>query len=334
MGSRRTIKALIASAMLCALCGSGADAASQIYKNNVQTASHVELKGTRVMIVPPRDSSPMARERGFEIRERGIKIEVESVGAPYAEAAKTLSQEELKKRGIELKSTTQVMLNGAPALLAEGEVGDGGAALVLALGDSRESAVLYAVYPVRDAASDRLVRNSLLSVIFAPPKRVAEDRELYELQVAGTDFEYDGETNYTRRYRNKKDEPAEFSSTVIFRNVAPQDRHKFAEDAVSDALGRREHTLTSVRSVSYAGMQGIEITADYDAGVRHARTSTGARVKRSVPGELYQLVLFGQPGTQRGVFIMRGTASMNNDRYITQFRRIAGSIRLTPPPIR
>ncbi len=340
----KRIGALLA-AVFCLSFGVGPSLAGpQIYKSNVLTASHVTVPGTHVAVVPPQGSVPAVNFRGFEIEARGIVYEISEQTAAYSAVEPTLTAEHLIEDGIEVLDVTKVLLNERPATLVTGrkktdlpadeagETEDLGLVLFV-LGSENLTVSIYGYYPASDRSASSLLRTSMLSAIFEPTQR-ENAGGTYTLSTAGTSFRFAGEVNGARRYRlddpaagdEDSAQPALYAATMLRRNVPQEERAKFAEDAFASYLSAYEHTVSASRSVSYGGLSGIELTADFEGTTRRSRTASGGIVRRPVPGKGYQTVLFDTTGR---IFVFQGLALRDAEAYLAQFRTITATFTLT-----
>ncbi|MDR1133378.1 MAG: hypothetical protein LBL05_04400 [Synergistaceae bacterium] len=311
--------------------GGAAHAGSQIYKNNVLTASHVTVAGTHIAVVPPRGAVLSETFRGFTFSDDSGRIEIsESDGASYRESEGTLTPEGLQSLRVSFRDKSPVVLNGAPAVLIEGtsatDAGTG--VLLLALGNDRMTVYVYGFYSDGDKAAELAMKNSLLSCIFNPG-RVENASAEYTLSTAGTSLKFVDEVGSTRYFTPDGNplgdtvETAFFTGTTADDVVPAEARKAYADSAMEKYLSAYEYTLISGRSVSYGGLQGTETIAEFEGTPRRARTFSNANIMRARKGKAYQVLLFDEE--EGKIYIFSGLAVYDADSYVSQFARISST---------
>jgi hypothetical protein len=331
-----TMKGKLAALMLLAVfvlvsVAHAAHAGAAIYKNNVLTASHVSVAGTHVALVPPRTAVLSETFRGFEYPDGSGRIEItESDGASYGESEGALTPEGVESLRISFRDKSPVVLNGSPAVLVEGtSTADASMGVfLLALGNDRMTVYIYGFYPDGDKSAAGAMKNSLLSSIFNPG-RVGKESGEYTLSTAGTSLKFVDEVGSTRYFTPDGKPVAESTQTALFTGTAADDavpadaRKAYAEAAMEKYLSEYEHTLISERSVSYGGLQGTEVIAEFDAAPRRVRTFSNASVMRTRKGKAYQVLLFDDDNGK--IYIFSGLAVYDADSYVSQFARISST---------
>ncbi|MDR1581087.1 MAG: hypothetical protein LBS35_12075 [Synergistaceae bacterium] len=320
--------------------GGAAHAGSTIYKNNVLTASHVTVAGTHAAIVPPRGAVVSETFRGFDFPDGKGRVEIsESDGAPYRESEGTLTKEGLESLRIVLRDKSPVVLNGSPAVLIDGtSTADASTGVfLLALGNDRMTVYIYGFYADGDKSAASAMKNSLLSCIFNPG-RVGNVSEGYTLSTAGTSLKFVDEVGSARYFTpdgkplGDTVETAFFTSTTADDIVPADARQTYAEAAMGKYLSAYEYTLLSTRSVSYGGLQGTEIIAEFDGTSKrvnnvnneHSAARTRGRT-RSITrkGKAYQVLQFDEDDGK--IYIFSGLAVYDTDSYVSQFAKISSS---------
>jgi hypothetical protein len=316
---------------------SASSAGQRIFKSNVMTAKHVIAKGAHVAVVPPPGAVQSDAFIGFELASRGIQYKiVEKNGASYKDSAGALTAEGLLADGIKLVDSSPVTLNEKPATLVSGTLGKDGdeenqaatGVQLLVLGDDSMAVFIYGYYPASDKSAATMVRNSLLTAIFNP-KQSAESGG-YKLSANGTSFRFADEVSSTRYYTvdgvpaGGELSSALYTATRIRQGVPEDERASYADKAMESYLSSYEFKVSSRKAVTYAGLKGIEIVADFEGAVRKSRSSSGGVVRRTVPGKGYLVMLFGDAS----VYSFNGIAVVNSDEYLQQFRRITSTFAL------
>ena len=331
---------VILTIIFLAAFASAAPAAQPIYRNNVLTAQHVLVPGTHVRIVPPSGAKAATSFRGFEIESRKIQIRIEErMGMPYQQVAGTLTPSALEADGIKVQDSSKVTLNGNPALLlycsikaGEGENQQDSGLLIFAFGDSEISSLIYGSYPLTDKGAVGLIRNALLSAIFQSGGQSPNAGGGYALSSEGTSLKFIGETSMVRYFTvggkqvSSQLEDALYTSSQRNQQVPQAEWSAFADKAMEQYMSNYEYTIASKRSIAYAGLQGFDSIADFQGARRRDRTASGATRYRTLPGKGYQVILFDPKGV---VYTFNGIAVRDADSYLSQFRGITGTFRLT-----
>ncbi len=341
---KRTYRNAVAVAAALVLCLAAAAAAGpQIYKNNVRTAQHVVVAGTHVAIVPPGAAKKASRFAGFEIPDRRVSIVITELMQEFeAYAASGLTPSALEGEGIAVADTSKVTLNGGPGLLVTGTTttpqgveggGEEFGVVLLAFGSERVTAVMHAYYPATDRSAATLLRNALLTAIFDSGP-VAKKGGGYTIETGGTEFSFVDEASSVRYYTVKggsvkgEVETALYTSAAVARSVAPTERKAFADESFKRFMSAYEHTVSNRKEVSFGGLPGIELVADFEGAVRRDRTASGGTVRRKMPGKGYQVVLFDDAGGK--VYLFSGIAVRDAEKYLSQFKRMTSSFRRIP----
>jgi hypothetical protein len=340
------IARIIASAAAFMLFGAAVGPASArlISKSNILTAKHVMVKGTHVAVVPPQGAVPSSSFIGFELPSLQITYKiVERINVPFNESAGTLTAEGLEADGIELMEGSPVTLNGKRAALISGravpketdgssnaseEGGEEIGVLLLVLGDERLTVFMYGYYPMSDKSAAGLLRNSMLSTILMQGQSVSS--EGYSISAEGTAFALADEASSTRYYTlggaplQGEIKGAIYTAKRSSQDVPNEQQAAFAENAMAMYLSAYEFSISSRKEVSFGGLKGFEITADFDGAPRKIRTASGGNVKRKTMGKGYLVVLFGE-GT---LYTFSGMAVKNLESYLQQFRKITSTFKV------
>ena len=306
---------------------------SVIYKNSVLTAKHVTIPGTHITIILPEGASLVSSHRGFEAAKAGVTCKVvERAGLPYSESASLLTDKSLEADYIKIIKSERVILNGLQSTLLTCTMTDNSmrGLIIFAVGDDRLTSLLYCYFPAGNTKAEKIIRDSLLSIIFESKQRENSSGN-YTLTATGTTLKFAVETNMTRYYTvdgkpiSDTIDDASYSSSLIAKALKPEERSKFAESLFASYLSQHEFSICDRRNVTIAGLSGIEMTADIQ-GVKHrVRTSSGGVVSRVMPGKAYQTLLFD---IRSGIiYSFNGIAVRDSANYVNQFRKITDSFK-------
>jgi hypothetical protein len=309
---------------------SAAHAGATIYKNNVLTASHVTVAGTHVAVAPPRKAVLSETFRGFEFPDGSGKLEIMESGASYSETEGTLTPEGVESLGVLFRDKSRVVLNGSPAVLIDGTsaADENMGVFLLVLGNDSLTVYIYGFYPDGDKPAASAMKNSLLSCVFNSG-RVGKASSEYTLSTAGTSLIFVDEVGSTR-YFTPDGKPfadsaqiAFFTATATADSVPAEAMKAYASAAMEKYLSEYEYTMVSEHSVSYGGLQGTEVIAEFDGASRRVHTFSGANVRRTRKGKAYQALLFDEDDGK--IYIFSGLAIYDADSYVSQFARISST---------
>jgi len=318
------------SMILCAATAFTAHAGSAIYKNNVQTASHIAIPGTHVSLVPPRGAELSATFQGFDLSANNIRVQVSESSGSFSQTEGTLTPEGTRALGINFVDSSPVNLNSSRAVLVSGTSAsnDAQGVYMLVLGNDSMTVYIYGFYPASDKSADTAVKNSLLSCIFAA-SNAGNVSGGYTISTNGTSFKLVDEVSSTRYFtvdgkpHGDTIDQALYTSMMSNEGVMPQGRSDYASAAIGKFLSGYEYTVVSSRAVNYGGLPGIEMMAEFDGPIKISRTASGATVRRPVKSKGYQVLLFDDD--EGNVFIFGGVAINDADNYVSQFVRMTSS---------
>jgi hypothetical protein len=100
--------------------------AAVIELSNDITLLHVEVPGTGAHFIPTEGISRSESFDGFASVERAIEFIVVNIKSPFTEISGAFTEANLKMRGIDLKSRTELTINGANAVLMKALHPEGG----------------------------------------------------------------------------------------------------------------------------------------------------------------------------------------------------------------
>jgi hypothetical protein len=337
------MRIIVAAAALTFLAAGEAASAAAVSKSNILTAKHVAVSGTHIAVVPPQGAIPSSSFIGFELPSQNITYRiVERINVPFNESAGFLTAEGLAADGIELVESSPVILNGKRAMLISGRAvpkeaesssstegsGEEMGVLLFALGDDRLTVLMYGHYPMSDRSAVVLLRNSMLSTILKQGQSAGSGG--YSLSTAGTALAFADEASSTRYYTvggvSMQDgiKSAIYTASRSSQDVLEEQRPAFADNAMAMYLSAYEFSISGRGEISFAGLKGLEIVADFDGEPRKIRTASGGRTKRKAHGKGYLAVLFGD-GV---VYTFSGMAVINAESYLQQFRKITSTFAI------
>jgi hypothetical protein len=297
------------------------------------------------VVVPPQGAVQSNSFIGFELPSLRVTYRiVEKINVPFSESASFLTAEGLAADGIELVESSPVTLNGKRATLISGrsasneadgnsnageKSGEEIGVLLFALGDDKLTVLMYGYYQMSDKSAAAMLRNSMLSTILRQGQSAGSGG--YSLSTAGTSLAFADEASSTRYYTvggvplQNDVKSAIYTATRSSQDVPAEQRAAFADNAMAMYLSKyKEFSISARREVSFAGLKGLEIVADFNGEPHEIRTASGGRTRRKTPGKGYITVLFGDGA----LYMFSGIAVNNLESYLQQFRKITSTFAI------
>jgi hypothetical protein len=137
-----------------------------------KTSKHVNIPGTRLYIVPPKDFVLSYSFIGFQKGENTLINIIDLVGGNFYTNAATFSKSEFENKGARVFDYKELKVNGYPAkyLFMQGDATAKSYALVF--GDTTFSATIMAVFPVTDEQTGLDILNSLNTIWYDTNKKI------------------------------------------------------------------------------------------------------------------------------------------------------------------
>ncbi len=174
------------SAGTCLYCGAeriASAATTEIV--NERSERHVVVPGMEIAFAAPEDLAPSVRFNGFESATRAVEVVVADIRAPFRQIADAFTEANLKTRGIEVRSRSELKINGADAVLIKAlhpEAGrDWGKWILLLAGDGGTYVVNGVFASGDDAAAVDVERMLKSAFVEAASSADAESPEAADL---------------------------------------------------------------------------------------------------------------------------------------------------------
>ena len=318
------------------LYGAVADAASTIYQNNVKTAQHVFAPGAKVAIIPPSGSRTSQKVMGFELASAEATISFSERAGSYDTSIGGYTKEYFGNRGYTLQDTTNVVLNGQQArllklLYVDDKEGKEFGVWMLLLGDSKRTITLEGRYPKQSTSVGDAIKRALLSS-FLEVGQPENAPGLFSVSTQGTDFRFAEDIAGVRYYTTDGQPAPTPIKRAVFsvgkRKTSVEDKEKrlaYSMELLTANLDSKSFVIQSQNPITLAGLQGYEITCSVD-GARIKSGGGGFSKARVLKGAIYQVTLFDASGA---VYIMQGVAVREAMNYMSQFKSIAASLKLS-----
>ena len=288
--------------------------------NSTATDNHVEVRGSKIKIIPPKGYTVAINFLGFQQVETNSSIIVHEIAIPYSQTSKGLSKESLLKQGVEVQSIEQITLNGLPGLLVTGTQSAYGTEFskyTLAFGTATETILINGMVPKNDLHLEISLKNALLSAVYDANKVLTPlDGVDFQISTDGTGFVFaENHPNMLIYNRDGKTptESADKSSLVVakaFSKVAIEDRKEFATNRIK-MLPVQITKIHSVIPIEINGLQGYEISAE------------GVNRKTGTKEMAYQVMLF----VDNSYYILFGSSENNFSSNLIVFKKLAHTFK-------
>jgi len=134
-----------------------------------KSENHVQIKGTNIFMIPPASFESSTRFKGFKNpATQTSMIMIMEIPGPYSEITKGFNSEELKIRGMELKTKKEIKVADYDGLLIELEQSASGMIFskqILIYGDEKSSTFINGVYLKDSLRLGEKIKESILSTI-------------------------------------------------------------------------------------------------------------------------------------------------------------------------
>ena len=290
--------------------------------NSAKTEQHQQVKGTRFFLVPPAGFSDAAGFQGFQESNSGATLMVIEIPGPFAESTKGFTEEAFKAQGVTLKKREDIRFNGREGLFITAEQSAYGidfAKYILIFGDSKTTCMVNGTYPKASPELDQDISASMLSTVYDTTAVVDPLASIgFSINTEGTKLRFgknmSGMLIYTTdgQVPTQSEDKAGFVVGMSLANVQIPDK-KVASVNRLKKMPYNDLNIdeSQVKPVETDGISGYEIVAE---GVSK---STG--VKELV----YQVMLY----TDKGYYIMVGTAKGQFEANLELFKKVAGTFR-------
>jgi hypothetical protein len=165
-------------AIACAVLSGSPSNAGVLELLNEKTSKHVEIPGTGAWFIPAPGLSVSGKFDGFASEARKIDVVVANIKSPFAGIARGFNEPSLLLRGVELKSTGEMTVNGARALLLKALHKDGESIWgkwIMLLENGSGTIVVNAIFVSGDADAAADLEVMLKSVYPEPEAAAAPD---------------------------------------------------------------------------------------------------------------------------------------------------------------
>lgn len=287
--------------------------------NNVLTAGHLPVSGTKVSLIPPNGFEKAANFTGFQQTQSGSSIMVMSIPGPAAKVQAGLSKEAFMSQGVEISEIEKLTFNGMPALFLTGTQNAHGnvyTKLILCFGTDQESVMINGAFPQNLQEVGKVIRQSMFGAYFDAGKKVDPFEALdFAINIAGSKMVFAKNVAGSLVYNVDGKLPTESvdrTSFIIAKSLSKMQ----LEDKKLYCLNRIKQlypgiAIDSVSELSVDGISGYEVSGDF-------KGKEGDQNEK-----IYQAILF----SDNLYYIMIGYSNSDFTRNLEIFRSLARTFK-------
>lgn len=287
--------------------------------NNVKTALHQHVPGTRFFLIPPMNFNLSKSFQGFQESETGSSIMVMEIPGPFAESTRGFTQDGLKPSGVNLQKRQDIKVNGKPGMfLIADQESEGTVVLkyILVFGDEQGTRMVNGTFPRNVSLYHKDIIESMLSVVYDSTIIVDKLEGVpFGIDISDTKLKIAHNLSGTLMYTTDGRVPPESPDRTLLMVGSSQGE--------SIVVNRRQAAVERVRqlpypdlkideknitSVSIDGISGYEITAQ-------GTSATG------IHEFVYQVMLF----SDTDYYVIVGITNENFTGNLELFRKVAAS---------
>ena len=285
---------------------------------NELTPEHINVKGTKISIVPPKGWTAASNFNGFQQMGSSSSLMVLEIPGPYSEVSKGLTEEGLKTQGVILDKKRNITVNGlngeyivAKQFAYETMFGK----YILVFGNEQTSFLVNGMFPI-DFKNElgKEIEKSMLSVIYEPNKEIDPLRSVnFEIDVSNSKFTFAKMMSNTLIYTVDGIIPTESAdkTTLIvgtsLGKIEMEDKKQYSINRIKQYPSIKNVESKDIESVTIDDVSGYEIIA------------YGKNEKTDEPEMIYQIMLF----SDNGYYLIVGIANEYFKENIKLFRKLS-----------
>jgi hypothetical protein len=297
----------------CMTLTAGGQTANSSFPNEIKTtrvATHINIPGTRVFIVPPEGFRISSTLPAIEKGEVGLVQAMDLPGGSFYTNAATFSKERFEQKGIKVLEYKELKVNGFPAKLVFMQGDPQTKVYNLIFGDSTFSTMLMGVFASNDDKTGEQVKKALLSIYY--------DKALKIDPFATAPFKLNDSKSIFKF--------AKFAASTYLYSIdgIKKDSYQNEPYFMAVALPTQGASLKAI-----ADNMAEMIKDSKFKNVSENKTNGFQSLKREVYGKLngkpallfQHIVLIGQ-----SAIVMQGIADDNFDKYIIEFEKLSNTV--------
>lgn len=281
---------------------------------NVITKEYINIKGTKISLIPPKGFTNGVNFLGLQQNESGSSIMILDIPGPYTEISSGINKENLLSKGIEVSNIENLTINSRPAIFVTGiqnAYGNIYTKFILIFGTNNETIMINGVYPenMKDVGDE--IKKSILTVFYETDKKINPFDTLdYTIDVSETKLKFAKSMSNSLIFSVDGQAPTtsnDKSNLIVaksFSEITTEDKKLFC-------INRLKQNPIEIKNIEYTK----EITIDGVSG--YEIYAKGKNKKTGETENIYQVVLF----SDKLYYILLGTTNDETGKSIVEIKQ-------------
>lgn len=281
---------------------------------NVITKEYINIKGTKISLIPPKGFTNGVNFLGLQQNESGSSIMILDIPGPYTEISSGINKENLLSKGIEVSNIENLTINSRPAIFVTGiqnAYGNIYTKFILIFGTNNETIMINGVYPenMKDVGDE--IKKSILTVFYETDKKNNPFDTLdYTIDVSETKLKFAKSMSNSLIFSVDGQVPTtsnDKSNLIVaksFSEITTEDKKLFC-------INRLKQNPIEIKNIEYTK----EITIDGVSG--YEIYAKGKNKKTGETENIYQVVLF----SDKLYYILLGTTNDETGKSIVEIKQ-------------
>jgi hypothetical protein len=292
----------------------------QTITNNVLTAEHQNIAGTKISLIPPKGFVKADNFLGLQQTQSGSTIMVLDIPGPFSETSKGMTKEGFLSQGIEVKTIENLTLNNLPAILVTGQQNAYGniyTKYVLCFGTDQETIVVNGASPNNLEEIAKEIKTSIITIFYKKDKKVNPFEFLdYKIDTSKSKLLFAKSMSNSIIFSvdgympTKSIDRTSLTIAKSFSKVTIEDRKLFTLNRLKQ-IPMEITSIETTEEVSIDGISGYEIIAK----IINKRTRD--------PEKVYLVILF----SDSLYYIFYGSTNQNFDDNINELRKVVKTFK-------
>jgi hypothetical protein len=290
----------------------------------VFAAKPVQIKGTNISLTPPDGFVKAKRFPGLMNKAQGASLLIVNVPVPFDKLKQGFSSENLKKKHMELFSSTEIKFEGKNATLLNLSQQAGKLTYhkwLLFFGSPRSTTMIMGVYPAQfEKQLSKTIKSAVLGAkIVKGAKNDAEKALPFTIKPVapfkksfclGGNIAFTPDGKFGKKQKNKAFFFAGPSST---KGMKIPNKKTFAQAVIKKLANMKNIKIEKISPAKLTGLDGFEIIAN------------AIDVDTNTPRVIYQVILF----EKTDYYLLLGLVDKkDSNKYLPLFKKMAGSFKV------
>jgi hypothetical protein len=286
--------------------------------NNSKTAKHINIPGTHLYIIPPKDFVLAQAFIGLQKGDKNGMVVYDLVGGNFYTNASTFSRQAFESKGLKVFEYKEIKVNGYPAkyIFMQGDPNTNAYSLVF--GDTSFSTMIMSFYPVSDAHSGSEILNALNSIYYDKDKKINPfETARFSLNDHISTFKF-----------------FQFNANLFIYTIGGKDNK---DDKETPAILVSQFPKDNSMTAKSIGEMMIDKLKQYGLTNLEMKNESSEKINGY---DTYQVEIFGQMQGQKSAIYqcvvtgtdiaisIQGIAKKDYDTNIAEFKKLAATIRL------